>query len=527
MGIGKFRSASIQAYIAHQWNGSQSNEYTRDSLEYFIPWGIAKTLKDFPAHTITVGKNGSRIDAPEMGRMLYMDVGRWGGDGLSPVDTAAHWRGQRSFGVVCGRVAALCQYDMSGTSRPTVDDPPNVRNLNDYIAMRAFLNHMARGQGIGRLEVVKALACESPGALAPSNGTIWVFLGDIHAPVVTFNDRTYMGGWPQRSPPRPDRVPSRGRLDMTAVRNNSLAINALLIALTPVALNPLTAPIAPIVSIPALKLLVDNAFDEQKVSRWDIDMPTDDSEEWFNDYHGVDNVQRGADIFQQAGHDLAEWCNKIAEYQNNTAHVRKVRLAQLGDLFDYWIGLKRAFRNNPFTFYDETATRSFINHWEQETLSSNSSSQWRGIFELLHIDDGVTTGTPPIDPVFVYGNHDDYRRHFRNAPPSISANSILAEHGHETDSFNHDDNPTLGWALTQMAFLFPQVRLLEDPLSAAKAYLTSNDTGTRLTAIDGAIDRCIVSSLKNRIPTTLHYVMGHTHRPMLKEVVVYAGKPTD
>ena len=45
--------------------------------------------------------------------MLYMDVGRWGGSGLTHDNTEQNWGYRRDFGLVCGETALLCEYRAS------------------------------------------------------------------------------------------------------------------------------------------------------------------------------------------------------------------------------------------------------------------------------------------------------------------------------------------------------------------------------------------------------------------------------
>ena len=93
---------------------------------------------------------------------------------------------------------------------------------------------------------------------------------------------------------------------------------------------------------------------------------------------------------------------------------------------------------------------------------------------------------------------------------------MFAEHGHQSDEFNSDDDPRLGWALTQLAFLDTEVRDLEDPAGALIARLKGlvpgwTAMGARLERMGHAADVC----LRER---RLIYVMGHTHEAMLKKI---------
>ena len=83
---------------------------------------------------------------------------------------------------------------------------------------------------------------------------------------------------------------------------------------------------------------------------------------------------------------------------------------------------------------------------------------------------------------------------------------VYAEHGQQSDSFNSDDAPISGWALTQVAFVIPGIRELEDALSMTLTLckrIFGNDPGARLQRIARGADVCLE---KKR----LIYVTGHT-----------------
>ena len=90
-----------------------------------------------------------------------------------------------------------------------------------------------------------------------------------------------------------------------------------------------------------------------------------------------------------------------------------------------------------------------------------------------------------------------------------------------SDPFNSDDDPTLGWAISQIAFLCPKVREYERPVSVffakCKDLLPGKEfrvqsLDERLRVMARAADVCYE---KRR----LIYVMGHTHEPFLKRIV--------
>jgi hypothetical protein len=109
--------------------------------------------------------------------------------------------------------------------------------------------------------------------------------------------------------------------------------------------------------------------------------------------------------------------------------------------------------------------------------------------------------------------------------PSFEARiGLWAEHGHQPDSFNRDENPSSGHQLTQAAFFQPDVRRFEGP----GGWATSMGDGKgiqRVISIRHALDRCLLTHIDSGQPCRGVYVMGHTHEAMLKRVELWPCPP--
>ena len=75
-------------------------EYAKDRVDYFVEEAVGQRVRGQPtAHQCSPHHAcNTLVGPPVAARLLYMDVGRWGGGG--------HWPRQRDFGLVCGQTAA-------------------------------------------------------------------------------------------------------------------------------------------------------------------------------------------------------------------------------------------------------------------------------------------------------------------------------------------------------------------------------------------------------------------------------------
>jgi hypothetical protein len=240
--------------------------------------------------------------------------------------------------------------------------------------------------------------------------------------------------------------------------------------------------------------------------------------DWFDRYHGTRD-RKGADIFEDAGADLLLWLALLKDYQAKEGSKLPVRLMQLGDLFDFWIGLKCPFSltHGAKSFLNKKAALEFVQYWMDETLRSPA------INYLWNFDKHLAT-RPDLKTVFLYGNHDTYmgsllpetvKERFEDDP------GLVAQHGHQEDAFNRERKAGWGYLLTQAAFSDDYIRGIEDPMSALLPTLFGGNW-TRLDLAEMALRTCIFDRVKLGKKPALVFVMGHTHEPVLQVIHVVA-----
>lgn len=500
-------------------------------------------------------KEGAASRYKEIGQFLYMDVGRWGGD----KNTGDAWTRRRNFGLVCGSGAVLCDFKNPNTSGSFMFEEKidkEVEKHPDIQKMIPLLKILSKSIGLGPVTVVNALVCTDGMAEMPSSNEILVFLGDIHAPIMNYCSRTYLQdanpidiawAWP------------RGRVDINdenimKIKENENNLVAFLIGVKELGNVMNITKIKDLVkkifgnSLEGIKIIelldksLENSFesqqlksldnseniklnnaymitllkqilevllDSQKLNEWDDnkEITGNNAYYWFNLYHG-DGKKKGADIFQNAGRDLDEFIILLMDYQKQESIP--ATLIQLGDLYDFWLGLKRAFNTiDPQKMYSDSATQSFLEFWRNETLNETSEYTSKAIDFLLY-------GTKDLNPQFVYGNHDSYRstplwKH-EKVTDHFESTGIWAEHGHQSDVFNEDPNAIIGWASALFGFYHPESRNLEEPLRDLES-LMFRIPCRRLICIRHAA--CLCQQKNKRI-----YIMGHTHEPLLKKILI-------
>jgi predicted phosphodiesterase len=553
------------------------------------------------------------LEYKEIGQFLYMDVGRWGGD----KETGDAWTRMRNFGLVCGSGAMLCNYD--GKKGSSISKDPNLENIDpevwkntDIQKMKPLLEKLSESNKLGHVTVINALVCTDEASESPSSDEIFVFLGDIHAPVMNIEGETYLEGMShgrikinddfkkiesiekkvaifleniEKIELKPDikimelfikvlgpnlykvyknkinellkemlgdssesqqfnlldhnkTVKSNDAYTIKALRSilEILFIEVLGTNLYKTNENKISKLLDGIsgdlfesqqintldhnkkvkwndaYTIEALKLILEILLKDQELNdRDDSEKITkDDALYWFKLYHG-DGEKKGVDIFQKAGGDLCEFLKLLSEYQKNSHNKQgliSAKLVQLGDLYDFWLGLKRAFDAiDPQKPSSGTAAKNFLNFWKDETLSKTSVCG--AICRLLK-------ETEALHSEFVYGNHDSYRATQQwpdnDDKPSdhFESTGIWAEHGHQSDAFNKDSNAVIGWSAAVFGFFDPEARNLEPYLRGAETW-AFRELCRRLTCIRHAACQC---QMKNK----RIYVMGHTHEPLLKKV---------
>ena len=410
-----------------------------------------------PAAGAWSAPGGPSTLSPAERSFIYLDVGRWGGSN--------YYAKARDFGIVCGRTAVLCAYRTDKGSAPTVPNPykrPEVDHIN------ALLKHLSTNTDLGH---VKVRRYDTARTLLPNNADvspdrIFVIVGDMHLPVITaFKDA--QGARMGRQPGSDDRS-------------------------TPEQWIP-TGEGMPI-HIPAH---TSNGG-----------MVEHDAIDWYASYSGANRAgvvdHKGADIFEQAGPDLSLFVGLLNSFRDFPLH-----LLQLGDMFDLWIGLERFYIEHPSRVVLDTSKTNpdpvtWINHWTDRTL--NGTSQSTHIKAFL----GFTNGRKN----WLYGNHDDYfAAHNPTSLIQASGNlkreevfdekqtRLFASHGHRWDSANRD-GATSGQALTQLAFSYPSVRMIEP--------------GGRRDMLNGAVELF----LGNESNPFCVFAMGHTHTGVLTRITI-------
>jgi hypothetical protein len=459
-------------------------------------------------------------------QFIYMDVGCWAGNGKPG------WTKHREFGVVFGHLVFLCSFGYKleyhhpepilwvNFKTATLEDriDPAIRIHPDYPRVKEFLDHLAGEKNLGDLHILAAAMVNSWLIATPSSSdqdAILVFIGDLHAPTTTgLDDAQIVENGKQML---------RGRLDMV---------------------QPGLGPIPPWVIDQLQGLAGYPAWLTAQIfstMSYNASTSLDSVKKWVADYHADTGAR--ADIFQDAGQDLRTFVDHLRNYHESESPLRVI---QLGDFFDLWLGFQRAFEDS----IDDPlpCASDFARLWVERTLLDTRQGS-----HLAHLLTLSQTAKPnrktgaPLHTHFIYGNHDNYRRHgggadielpssgervglkihVFNAPPALDYPGLWAEHGHQKDPSNSDENPTSGHRLTQLAFLQPGVRSKEGFFTWGKAKLWEADFNQlpRVVCIRRAMDQCLINVLNSSAPCRGMYVMGHSHEPMLKKVELWPSPP--
>jgi hypothetical protein len=267
-------------------------------------------------------------------------------------------------------------------------------------------------------------------------------------------------------------------------------------------------------------------------------------EKWLRSYHVKGH--RTADIFQGAGADLRAFVDALADVHRDTWPLE---VFQLGDLFDLWLGFQRAFGTQEGTLKAvdnllEDALE-FARFWVKRSLFE--TDQGPHLVHLLTLSERAgknrQTGAE-LQTHFLYGNHDNYRKHGGgmditvppghehagltiksfHVPSFVKRPGLWAEHGHQPDPNNHDEDPAKGHRATQLAFFTPSIRSAEGAYGWAASALDDDDL-LRVNCIHHALTKCLLDHIDSSEPCRGFYVMGHSHEPMLKRVELWPSPP--
>jgi hypothetical protein len=598
---GKFSADAVKANEAHQTAVGKEKERhpLPDKIRYEVPREIAKRLRkatrgtSSPPKPLTVA-SGSTLADPVLASLIYMDVGRWSGGAPTDKDTDAKWGSRRDFGIVHGRLAALCTYpgDSRGSaeSEHTYEEvPASTKDSDEFKAILPLLATLSSNPALGLVQVTKAVLGDARLATPPKDDRIYVILGDLHAPVMTQWNRGGIDPPPQQSladrmgvksapgllkphveaevvrPYSQSYLGWRGRYDpgwwarkvlplvapilgetaKTVVGAKSLAAKAGLAGAGALAAgSALANPAGAIANAAAAAGVVYNILDEIRANTVLRAWPDPAQGEltaiegWFERYHGT-SAEKGADIFQDAGTDLERWLDLLKKYRGESLGAKPIQLMQLGDLFDFWIGLKCLFdlakgAEHTRDFPDVTAARDFLKFWLDESLRNKAISY------LWNFDKRAPTAVPPSAPgletVYLYGNHDTYmgtllaeQKHGRAKLPGRFDKDpgLVAQHGHQEDFFNTERTAGLGYLLTQAVFSDNYIRTIEDPMGSIGPKFCGG-TWTRLGLTEMALKACVFANVSKGQKPAMTFVMGHTHEPVLQTInVVKRERPKE
>jgi hypothetical protein len=531
---GWFDADTVSAYLSED---PTREYYSRNDVYYF-------RTEPAKLHPIKVCDENNVCYSPQsIGQCLCLDVGSWTGSGQKSVTTHQM---HREFGVVCGSIAALCSFRVNKEKVKHIEERVLEQNLGKKYTNKIgpFIEFISTDPNLGRAVVLNALEiCDGAIADDPKidTETLHVFLGDLHLPAVTDVAANKIGGSSHEDFGEVFERAGRLQLDAEVQKlfdDMSSLIKLLVAEITFSLINvAASGPFMPI-SAPKNVLRLKDSFlkrftelehkFEQLAALESIEaafpngehlMPEAEIDKWFEFYYG-DACKKGADIFQSAGSDLVIFLDLLKNYQEKNAGS-KMNFVQLGDCCDFWIGMKCGMKDATSSNPDQSGVvlqydgPDFARYWYEKTKQSNVSGK-----VLDKLEDLAKNPAPNINVTLLYGNHDNYLKHTHGRKEQYLPDGIVcAEHGHQSDSFNCDTAPVSGWALTQVAFVIPEIRELEDPLAVALTLgkrLFGDDPGARLQRIARAADFCID---KKR----LIYVMAHTYRPMLKRITIRQG----
>ena len=440
----------------------------------------------------------------------------------------------------------------------------SIQSSTEFKKILPLLKVLSSNPELGWVQVTKAVLGRKLNNEIPKDDRIYVILGDLHAPVMTDPKRTYSDEAQQKSladtAMAVQSIPGgyasaalasgvlkrgpfyewRGRYDRGFLARNVLPVHArvvgesgkVIVKANPIAIyagEVLAGMEVPLVAVPLIavggvtSMVMIEIAAQTRLREWpDRDGGDADSvRDWFERYHGT-RTKKGADIFEEAGANLLLWLKLLKDYQAKEGGKLPVRLMQLGDLFEFWIGLKCPFSiiHGAKSFPKSDAAWGLVKYWMDQALEAPA------INYLWNFDKYTPATRPDLKTVFLYGNHDTYmgslppvterlKERFEDDP------GLVAQHGHQEDTFNKERNAAIGYLLTQAAFSDDYVRTIEDPMSALGPTLFGGNW-TRLDLAEMALRTCIFDRVKVGKQPALTFVMGHTHEPVLQVIHVVA-----
>jgi hypothetical protein len=239
------------------------------------------------------------------------------------------------------------------------------------------------------------------------------------------------------------------------------------------------------------------------------------ADSWFDRLRAGDIF--GAPGVSAAADDLTAFLDRIltAKFTGFGIHF-----IQVGDMYDYWIGLQCFFKDTPpgsapVTLQDGWGMKAtdFLDAWGRRT---------EACFPAMFAKFRALDAAPNLTTSYLWGNHDNYMgaytpkkpdgaplcktriKEIRGTPTGqkpAGKKNVYIEHGQRVDPYNRDGRVE-GHKMTNDVFTKPVLRTF-DP--NRRNYFA---TGA---AIAYAAD-----------PNFAIYVMGHTHSPFLTQVTIDA-----
>ena len=288
-------------------------------------------------------------------------------------------------------------------------------------------------------------------------------------------------------------------------------------------------------------------------------MNRDEAKRWYECYR-LDDEGKPADVFEDAGDHVLHLALRLQNYmyqrkyssagapegERSEKEYLPVRFIQLGDMLDFWVGFTCHYMasSSPDQAIQgmDAQGEKMLKHWTTNLFGHTRQGQ-----QIAKAIDLIKTAQ--LDPVFLYGNHDNYL----GARPSLTYPfngkdrtldvrvaqypnqlGLFIEHGHQWEPSNSDSAGSLGAVstaimgtpsptgifVTQAAFIRPEPTRGFEGVAAGLVARISGTKGQRLDQIVGAGRRFVENS-----GGFYCYAMGHTHVACLTKVVVNEAPP--
>ena len=203
-------------------------------------------------------------------------------------------------------------------------------------------------------------------------------------------------------------------------------------------------------------------------------------------------------IFDGAANDLRDFLLLLAT--NPVAKGQQLQIAQLGDMYEFWVGIDRQFENRPTTGGQFPLVVDAKGKKTIAALVERTHKENKPLFDAFEY---VTRSGYAV--TYLYGNHDNYlakpicpQGEVADRQKEYRQDGLFFEHGHAGDDPNADPTCKSGHGVTRHVFYHPIIR--------------SFDPNRR------AIWTCISTLSWIAKPDFQVYAMAHTHSPFLTRV---------